>query len=204
MLAWTAATMAIEYIPNHVERGLARLISQYATKTLFRAWIASYLGLVQEVEDALWEVLTLRNLDGTGIVLDYIGKIVNRPRGDLIDDDYRIALRAEIRVLRSDGTMRDIIEVARLAIPPGFTFTADDEGVATIRFVVNEPITFDAYVLFLILSRTKAGGVRLLYEISPSALDLYFVWAGDDSTADIGFGDTTSSVGGLGTCVLGA
>lgn len=199
--------MPIEYIPDHVERGLARLISQYKEKPLFRAWVASYLKPIQDIEDALWEVLTERGVDnGVGVQLDVVGKIVNRSRGGLGDDDYRIALRCEIRIQRSDGTSRDVIEVTNLALPPGYSYLGPiDVGPATIRFTINQPVLFDPQVLFRALTRTKAAGVKLLFEFmrSPDPDD-YFVWQADDTPTDVGFGDSnTPSMGGLLECVLG-
>ena len=193
----------ISQITTHITDGLARLIEQYKNATKFKLWLSTYLRRFQTLEDAVWEVLTERGIDDAiGKQLDNIGAIVNRARGGLSDDDYRIALKAEILILRSDGRMNDVIAVAALALPSGFTFSTRDEAIATIRFVINEPVTFDASVVWHMIRRTKAGGVRLVYEFVTAPLDEYFVWKDDGTSADVGFGDSVSGVGGKLSCAL--
>jgi hypothetical protein len=190
-------------INDHVERGLARLIEQYKRSTKFKLLIATYLRRLQRIEDFYWELLTERGIDSAvGAQLDIIGKIVKRPRGGLADSDYRIALYAEILILRSDGRMNDLIDVALLSIPPDYSFSTVDEGTATIRFSILDHVEFDALVLFRVLKRAKLGGVRLLYEFFSQPLDYYFVWKSDDSETDTGFCHYGDTNGGLLECVL--
>jgi hypothetical protein len=186
----------IEYIPNHVQQGLARLISQYQSATLFKTWLGIYLGVCQDIEDCLWEVLEKRNIDsGIGVQLDNIGKILNRPRGGLVDDDYRIALRCEIAILRSTGTADDIFTVGSLAIPLGFSFGLTDLGDAALLVTFNGVPTFNVLAFFQAINRARQGGVKLLFLFAPVANP--FIW-----DTDVEFSDWISGGGGKLECVL--
>lgn len=182
----------IEHITDHDAQAKARLISQYKKATVFKAWLSTLITRIQILEDAIWSVITQRTIDGVGIVLDNIGKILNRPRGGLSDDDYRIALRAEIAILRSTGNGDDLFTVGELSLPPGYDFTLTDLGNAALRVSIVEPVAFDVHVLFQNMTRAKQGGVKLLFEFIVSPETDAFIW---DS---LGFGSvTTSAAGGL-------
>jgi hypothetical protein len=187
----------IEPIANHIELGLARLIEQYKNSTKFKLWLSVYLGRAQILENAIWEVLEKRSIaNGVGVALDNIGKILNRPRGGLGDDDYKIALRAEIAILRSTGTADDMIRVGELSAPDGTDFDFTDLGNATLQILVDVVPVFSIETLFLNFLRAKQGGVKFLFEY-PVA-DAAFVW---DTGPD--FGDATGAdVGGYLTNVL--
>jgi hypothetical protein len=180
-------------IDNHVSLGLARLIEQYKNASLFKAWLSTYLERIQILEGAIWEVIEKRTIDGgIGVALDNIGKILNRPRGGLSDDDYRIALRAEIAILRSDGTGNDMFTVGELSIPAGYTFTLTDEGNAALLVTITQQVLFSATTFLDNLTRAKQGGVKLLFEYSINAPGTDFTW-----TDGPGWDDGISDVGGL-------
>lgn len=185
-------------ITDHVKRGLARLVEQYKNSTKFKLWISVYLQRIQNLEDATWEVLEKRSIDnGIGIALDYIGKILNRPRGGLSDDDYRIALRAEIAILRSTGNGDDLDTVGGLSIPSGYDFQLIDLGNATLQVIVDGIPAFSISTLFLNFLRAKQGGVKLLFEFQPT--DHPFIWdTGDEFSDWLG----TPDVGGELICAL--
>ena len=181
----------ITHITDHDAQGQARLISQYQKAPVFKTWLSTLMGRIQILEDAIWAVIVNRNIDGVGFVLDNIGKIIKRPRGGLGDDDYRIALRAEIAILRSNGTTPDIIAVSQLGLPPGYTFDVTDQPIQTLLYLINEPILFDVGTFFTMLKRTKAGGVKLLFEYTINPLEDDFTW-----TAGPGWDDSISNIGG--------
>jgi hypothetical protein len=189
----------IERIDNHVEQGLARLISQYQNAVQFKLWISVYLRQIQRIEDGIWEVIYARNIDsGIGVQLDLIGKILNRARGGLSDDDYRIALRAEIAILRSTGTANDLETVGNLSLPSGYTFTLTDEGNAALLVQIDQQVLFSATTFLENLIRAKQGGVKLLFEYSTNAPGTDFTW-----TDGPGWDDGLSNVGGLMVSVQG-
>lgn len=109
--------MPIARVADHVESGIALLISQYKDKPRLAALLASYLRRVQELEDAAWDVLISRMIDvATGVHLDTLGKIVGQPRNHPDDDVYRVYVRARIRANSSLGHPDDVIETAQIAL----------------------------------------------------------------------------------------
>jgi len=187
----------ITYIPDHVQQGLARLISQYQSATQFKTWLSIYLDVCQDIENCFWEILEKRNIDsGIGVQLDSIGLILNRPRGGLVDDDYRIALRCEIAILRSTGTADDLFTVGSLAIPLGYTFGLTDMGDAALLVTFNQIPAFNILALFQAFFRAKQGGVKLLFLFAPVADS--FIWDTDVEFSDWG----GAPVGGKLLCAL--
>ena len=183
----------ISPITDHTAQGLARLIEQYKKASLFKAWLSTYLDRIQILEGAIWEVIEKRTIDGgVGVALDNIGKILNRPRGGLSDDDYRIALRAEIAILRSTGTGNDLFTVGSLSLPSGYTFTLEDEGNAALLVTIAQQVLFSATTFLENLIRAKQGGVKLLFEYSTNTPGTDFTW-----TDGPGWDDGISNVGGL-------
>jgi hypothetical protein len=88
--------------------------------------LAAYVDLSEEAAAPGW-------------MLDLIGEWLGEPRrGAWSDADYRYALRVRQRTRKSDGTWRDIYEVARLLRPDSATsdvtvghFIAGGVGYAT-------------------------------------------------------------------------
>jgi hypothetical protein len=191
---------------DHVERGLAKFLGQFRNKPLLSALLRSYLRRVQEVEDATWEVIYNRLLDNAeGVQIDIIGRIVGRGRNNLSDNDYKIAVRAQIRINRSSGRPEDVIDVARLSLPYVFTFSYEEIYPAAIYMQVYGGVDFNVVVLFNNLVKAKAGGVKLWLNTSPEGPENTFTFASGDVTEDDpnrGFGDDAGTVGGVFTDVI--
>lgn len=185
-------------ITDHADQGVAKFLEQFKDKAALEAWARSYLNRIQELEDAIGEVILIRGIDDSeGVGLNAIGKIVGRPRLALIDADYRIALRAQIRINRSSGTPEDLLDVTGLSIPAGQDFTLDEAYPATVIIEVLGQSVFNLLVLLDNLIRTKAGGVKLFLGYNPGSAD--FLWSDDDSepTDTVhGGGDDTETIGG--------
>lgn len=186
---------------DHETRGLARFIEQYRDKTKLNALARSYLKIIQEIENAAWEVILYRLLtNAEGEQLDMIGRIVGRGRNDLPDSDYLLAIRAQIRINRSSGTPEDLIDVARLTLPAGFTFTFEEQHPATVFFTVSGAVNFSISLLLDNLKRAKAGGVRLFLEYSEADDENTFTFASGDVVevdANQGFADDAGATGGV-------
>lgn len=183
--------MALTKNTEHVKTALKRLLSKEKGHDIFRAWVKSYVARVQELEDTAWDVLEKRTLDGEGAQLDAIGRLVMRYRGDLDDDNYKIALRAQIRVLRSKGQPRDLEDVATLSLPTGFDYLYDEDYPKSTTIEVVGAVDFDANVLWYNLVRAKPAGTRLflVYEESPSEDAFTFTSEADETDDVTGFGD---------------
>ena len=101
--------------PQVVGQGLARLTSAFITKPNVRAWLAAILRPWQDLENAAWQVYTMRllatatqyTLPATNAVLDSIGSIVGQSRDGLGDADYVSLILLRIAVNRATGRITD-------------------------------------------------------------------------------------------------
>lgn len=114
----------------------------------FELLVRSYADEVQALDAAATDLLALTSLDNAiGVQLDGIGQIVGLARAGLSDSQYRLLLRAQIRINTSGGTIEQLNEIARLA--SGTTAT-------TPVFTLTESFPADFIIEF---STTLAPGV---------------------------------------------
>lgn len=100
---------------DHVQEGLAKLISQYKNKPRIQASLTSFLEAIQPLEDGSLDVSRLvLNLDeAVGDNLDICGAILNEERGGAPDFIYRRRIKTKVQVIRSQGRVEDLIKVVR-------------------------------------------------------------------------------------------
>lgn len=195
---------------DHEGKGLAKLLDQFKTLPVFAGFIGPWLRQIQKLEDAAWEVILIRGIEASsGVGLDAIGKIVGRQRLGLADPDYKIALRAKIRINRSSGRPNDLIDVAVLSLPQtGFSVLYSEYYPATVQIEVLGLVDFTVAVLFDNLFHAKAGGVKLFLTWAVQAPEDSFTFAppGDVVVNDplAGFADTGQTTGGHLTAVQGS
>ena len=135
---------------DHAGKMLARLGEEFR-KPRIQAILSAEAAQYQAIEDAYWQLLTEFGVDtATGHALDVLGRIVGEPRQGALDADYRLRVRARIRVNRSDGTIEDIIEVVRLLI--GSVLLPS----ATIKLTEYYPAAFVLRITGLVISATQA------------------------------------------------
>ena len=191
----------LQKIIDHADQGIAKFLEQFKDKANLEALARSYLNRIQELENAIWEVINIRGIEESeGVGLDAIGRIVGRPRLALVDADYRIALRAQIRINRSSGTPEDMLAVTGLSIPAGNDCEYGEAYPATEIISVLGQSTFNLLVLLDNLIRAKTGGVKLFLEYSPGPDGETFLWSDDDSEPDDtihgGADDSPETIGG--------
>jgi hypothetical protein len=144
------------------------------------------------LEDAFFDILLMRKIDQAyGPHLDVIGRIVNEPRNELVEDeDYRLVIRAKIRVLLSKGTGDDLLRIA-LLILGDTAFAYSEHYPAQVQFDILEPTErpLAPNLLLRLLRRAKAGGVRI--DVSASDPDAFRFEDVSDPSPDLthGFGD---------------
>jgi hypothetical protein len=109
--------MALSHITDFVTSQAARVLSQYRTAPKMMALIAQLNSAVQEVEDALWDIVAQLSV-GTaqGVWLDNLGRIVGEARQGAIDATYRLFIAARIIANSSNGTIEDVLKVARATV----------------------------------------------------------------------------------------
>lgn len=192
--------MALTKIEDHVERGLALLLSQYQGKPRITALLSSFLRRVQELEDATIDVLISRLIDNAvNEQLNAIGRIVQQINTEGWDDDtYRLFIKAKIRADKSNGHGDDVIDVINLVEAADFALSEVYPAAMYVDFatVTAAPPS----ILMALARRAKGSGVALqiLYGDHDIGVDGFSFCAGTTeltSTTE-GFALSDSSTGG--------
>lgn len=186
--------MALSYIDNHVDLAEARVAEQYRLSTHLLGIIDAGAEQVQEIDNALWQLATERylhsdaeinrvtvNYEAVGAQLDVLGRLLGLTRQNMTDDDYRAALKAQVKVLHSSGTAEEIIAVF-YCVEPSSTITVTTWTIASLTCELSLPITAtEALIYRKFLRRARAAGVKgiLLWRQSPSAQCFKFCSAGE-------------------------
>lgn len=180
--------------------GVALLLQVFKGRPKLQSLLCSYLERISELELAIEQVRTLRDLDSAvGEQLDVLGRIVGEGREGRVDDDYRRFLRVRILINKSTGTPEELIAATELVtqaddvtfdeeFPAGVTITAVGGGAVADGGKVNE-----------VLQLMKPAGVSLLYVFSgiPLAQTFKFATGGTiETSAVFGFDH-----GGLGEAI---
>ncbi len=135
---------------DHAGTGRALLIDQFRGQHAIRGILGSLMAQVQEIEDATFETIAGRILDGASDAqLDSLGDLVGETRQGRGDTEYREAIRLRIRVNRSQGRAEDVIQVASISTegvylyrefyPAGFEVDAFDlPAPRTLQGLIKE------------------------------------------------------------------
>lgn len=178
--------MTTEKITDHVQQGLDRLPEQLKGKTNFEDFLSIFLEPWQKLEDAWWDLFTLRRLDTAfGIGLDVLGYIVGQSRNGLEDETYRRYIRARIAANRSNGTIPELINIAELIIfddDASIQMLRQNHATILVRVTGIEVDTVLQKALISFLRDAKSGGVRLILESADIAPADLFYW--DSTTWD--------------------
>lgn len=187
-------------ITDHEGQAVRRLPMQRRVPR-FEALIRLLARRIQGVEDAFWELLGGRMLDGaTGAQLDILGAVVGVSRGGLSDEPYRVMLRVQIRINRSAGTGDDMLEVFRLALgDEANTLTLYEYPPAALELHVGGELPVSDERALDILRTVRAAGVGgiLVWSEHPDADT--FAFSDETGAASIEgdtFGDETDAEAG--------
>lgn len=187
------ADPGLEHALNHKERAIAALVSQFRDKPRLAKLIEIYTRPFQELEDVFWQLYTERRINvATGVHLELIGKILLEPRGGLSDADYRAVLRAKARVLFSNGTGPNLIQIAMLFLESTL-FTYEEFYPASVEMRITDANAASRVrLLARLLKRAKSGGVRI--DVVDATGDRFTYGTGGTFT---GFGYGEAPYGGI-------
>lgn len=132
---------------------------------------ALYAEEFQELEDAIWQLYTLRSIaTATGQQLDNIGAKVGLSRNAFSDTDYQRLLYGQILVNRSKTTIPELIALMTLAAPAGSNNRLDEVFPAAIMMRITGQALTPAYVSVLakFLRESRTGGVLGQLEYLPA------------------------------------
>ena len=182
---------------DHAAEAIARLPEQFKAKANIAALISSIVAPMQDVEDALQQLLTERRITtAAGIQLDAIGRVVGQSRIGLSDTDYRRYLLARVSANRSQGTSENILRVARMIVNDATVdIELDNQGAAALVMRIPRSATDAtlASILLDFLRSSTTGGVRLLLEYQAVVdADVFTL----DGGTGLGLGDATNAATG--------
>ena len=186
----------LAHTTKHVDSGLALLPSQFQGKPRLAAVLSSWLGQAQDIEDALWQLLTLTIDTSTGDALDQTGELLGQTRMGLTDVLFRVALHATAKAIRASGVGDELVAIAITLGTNTDVQVAEDFPAGLEVESVNAP-EIPAAVMLAILRRAVSAGVRLQVFDVPAG-DTFAFSSTDDDEGDAarGFSDTTEAPGG--------
>lgn len=174
--------MQLQYIPDHIERALANLTSQFQRSPNIKAIVRASVWRVQEIEDAAWSTLMDRTLSSAqGASLEQYGRIVGVARGGLDDDAYRTMIHARILGNRASGAVARLIEVWRL-LNASAPVSVREHYPNTLIFSVDQPHPTTPEQRLLTrqwMRQIKKAGVAIELVESPHAGGFGFVGSAD-------------------------
>ncbi len=183
--------MSITKITTHSIDALARLLYQYRDSTRLQGLITALYGTqAQELEDAIWQLLTRLDINTSeGEQLDRIGEIVGQPRYGMADDLYRIWLKARIGRNTSEGDIERVISIWKLFNPEATTVQLVENFPAEMAIYSDTGLdpSYSAEILEFMQQVTGAG-IRFGYAV---AFDPDNAFGFSGSTNAGGFGDAT-------------
>ena len=122
--------MAATRVSDHVAQALGRLAEQYKNKPLIAGMVAALVQQFQDLDDAAWQLATECYLyndaelggatvyyEAEGLQLDVLGVILGMRRQALTDDEYRLVLRAQVKLNRSSGTTEELLTIFHALLP---------------------------------------------------------------------------------------
>lgn len=180
---------------DYTTEALDRLLESLKERDKVAALVASFLDRCQELEDAAYPIIEQRDIDqAVGHRLERIGQIVNVDRAGRTDDDYRLRIRAEFAILRSNGTIDDIINVLQLLLGMPTTDILVEQQFPKSLYVRprNWVVTEDTILLATQLRRAVSAGTELQLITTDTEADdddlFRYGDAGSELTSSKGFG----------------
>lgn len=190
----------LSYVEDHANDGLDLLLEQFKGKPNLEAWLAVLLGQVQDIEAALWQLLTERDIDNAyGAQLDGLGSIVGERRNGREDEVYRTAIRVRVAVLRSNGRVEELIAILVLLFGTELdVWIRESQMALEVELRSETGVNTTPALVIRILRAAKAGGVRLDLGYAVGDPDATLRW-GDYEGSDVGglgHGDYEGSLDG--------
>jgi hypothetical protein len=183
--------MSLTQITDHADRARSRLARQLRGTVFHGAVLDALSGQVQEVEGALWDLLSVYVIEqSSGAQLERIGAIVGASLAGLSDVDYRSTIRAQIAVNRGSGSPPEVLTILRDILD---AYAYDGTNVqylplANAEFeVLLNGLTAQGYQLSrrlaVVLNKARIAGVasQLRYLVAEASASLRFEPPGSET-----------------------
>lgn len=194
--------MSLTHDIAHAAEGRALLCEQYKGNAQLLALLDANSAQVQALEDALWQLQTLRlpPSAASGAQLDKLGELVGQLRKAMADAQYLPWLQARILANLSKGAAETLIRIVDLITGGTHTIETVMRYPAALELWIGGALPIDPADLANILGVAKAGGVNVqaIYSLSADA-DTFTFASGDTPEASTtqGWADDAQTTGGL-------
>jgi hypothetical protein len=177
---------------NHRIEGLKRIGHQYAHSEKFWQFVTTTLEPLNNLEAVFLSLLDIDLDTAYGVVLDLLGRIVGAPvlipdlKGTgsftLDEEQYRLAIKAQILKNSSDCTPDNIIEIIQLLTKAPFTYLDGDMWIGLGLSTVKPMTILEMCLIKLFIPRPAGVGIRFFGNWYES-----FGWV--DQLDSLGFGE---------------
>jgi hypothetical protein len=152
---------------------VSRLLQQYQTPNT-QALISALTGVFQDIEDALFQLLTQRSIfTAVGAQQDMIGRILGIGRQGLSDALYQLFLVSQSAVNKSSGGPEELYGAFANVLPAGSTMGIRYYPPASFLMTIVGALTSqEVLIIAQQLTTARAAGVggALVYSpVAPSA-----------------------------------
>ncbi len=190
-----------ETVPRHPEHGRQSILNLPADllgKPNAMSIIWAIGAEVEELEEAIWSVITMRLIDSAGIhQLRILGSIVGQPDLGFTEVGYRQAIRARALANRSQGRADDLLAVIKEFYSADFEIRSYEDQVAKLEIVADEldaPGDVTLEQALRIVRAAKAAGVYLRFLLTTGV----GLKCASSTGGSFGQGTLQSSSGGFG------
>lgn len=151
--------MTFEIENNHANKAVVGFAMPFWGKPRWAALMVAIANEIQEVENALFDALVMRQLpNATGVRLRVLARLVGQPVKDFSEDDLRRLISVRIAANRSEGRWDDILRI--LLLWGLSVFDLSPAYPAGLRLDIEE-VRSDAKLLAEIVIPAVAAGVDL-------------------------------------------
>jgi hypothetical protein len=160
---------------THVADGVLKFAAPFWGKPRWAALFAAIGRQVQDVEDAINNMITARFLaNATGAQLRVLGGLVGQVDPGLGEEVFRSLIRVRIRINRSKGGRNDVIAVLQLLGIPLAQRTIANVYPAKIRVDFTGALPLPIGILTSLLNDTCSAGVGCVVVHAPSGTPFAF------------------------------
>jgi len=185
---------------THDAEALATFLEQFKGQAILSALLSSYVAQVQELEAVFFDVLASRTIDAAeGDQLDLLGALVGQPREGRSDSDYRIWIKARIRVNLSSGTSNDILATIDAILSSTGRAEITETPPAAMLVTVSDALGGTPADVAELISQARGAGIdcNLVYTLLADSATFTFS-SGDTEEASVaqGWADDGQTIGG--------
>jgi len=193
----------LTHITDHVRTAILNLNGPFIGKPRIASVVWAFVSEIQELEDAIQSVITLRQIDNAGLEqLKVLGKIVGERYASQAVETYRAYVKARILVNRSGGTINDLLRVIQLLSTATVAWYQDGYYVVSISVEGDASVSLEGLNRMLRDAKKANEGLYLYHSTlaaggAGGAFSLKFDEASDVTAGSGGWGRASNpTVGG--------